>query len=1361
MAAAIQNRHNMSIDTGTFTKGVGPFNVAGAGGVNGDVTLDQVHDEIFPSLKGKPSTWEDQILRSTMVSVTQQPILEIISSFGKCVRLHNRQILGELTQPNEGLIPYTIPDNRFTCYIRDCFSGIGIPGLNNIFDQATMSLKSFIEYHNKLVTTPVFRNPLDVNGGLGQQLYAAAAADARLKYTAYFNYDLLMFVYITLGHPIPQINEALNVLRTKVANAINGLSDMLTPAEIETINIININYLWCKLMIYCDESIRADSYLTGSHGDYLPAMNKLTQIRFESFAKNGDNYFTNPIFGYRGNDPVDTTQNVTPETLTYIDSLCLALYTASVVPGFGSQMNNRGLRGGVQYVTTQSMVAQAMTNAIGKHAGIIARNANNKDPIQNACANEIDKLFKHAHLGIAAVPALSLLQIGRGWSMVKFSGDSSHIVFGETLEAIKAAAANGATNIAAFASKLTDPTKIAEWNADGNSAAWAAANGASPEGVFYLILVPNRTDRFNFKIVYLIEERPLTARLLAAGKNIFVEGTKLIMDRFTGFGSEDKYDRHAALYIEFDLTSSYINIAIGYHDKIKKYVANPNNYTNTQKYMDPVVAQGLAALPINDLAEAREFLFNSIGEGSPEDADITPEYLRGLAGRIAARDFTVAFELDNIIIKLNSLFALDKLPNYNLLADTLVGKGFPRMSRATNWKALMIVLQSTNIDAAGGTPSSGTQNGYYDMKEILSIISKLYNDGYNVLANQAMVQLLTNTEGLLKVLNKMVSSFESVRTIADIFSRDKIVKYDAFTQDRISEWMRDKSGESPPSKIELMVNGLKEFVDLCLDVRAKYKENGGGDTRLLGGGMDNNDGFMVGGELSEEINSEVIERAALRSEAAELSAEAEELTAEAADEPLDEDKLLELQARLNQLQERLNQLQERLNNIEHNITHAIVTEFAKYSPMDIESIQIYGLIEDNILVSNDNGLITKYKYIKEYPIEEDMEGDTDDTYINEIEKLDKIIVKQVTPYTDEDIIRSGYNIVFDAMNILDSIRERPLDETNELHILQILNFSVEDIILLRRNHNIDELIRYEQIRRIVAANLIPVFVDILARESAVYETYDQHMINLRKMITSMFEIHKKLSVIDETEFNKRMLYELSIQIRKKYTPAVNLNALYEYINDKPFQVVNPILTSFYTTFPLLFSDVNVYLKKSAQATIPATKATKSVQPVKSTQVASIGKTPVPISNVEKQKRLQMLKNFKKPILNYIILFLNQEQQETFYDDHDFIAILVCANKLREIDNIALSRSRAPQSSMVLRDIPFFETLAQIIVNKESKAPKNKSRRKKPPNNGGKKTRRKRHIQTKTTKKLRYVTKTAQRKKTKNANRSKTRRKRHN
>jgi len=261
----------ISIDGPTFNSGVDVSNNI-VNPVSGDVTLDQVHDQVFLSSKRKPSNWEDNILLATTDNII--PILDVINTYGKCVILHNPKIDGIYPIELDGIIPYTIPNNNEVCYIRDCFSGVGIPGLNNIFDQANMSLRSFVDYHTSEVnSSKIFASPLLGDGnGNGNGLYKQ---NINLRYTAYFNYDLLIFKYIYEKiHPIqPDINVYINNLYVAVNLITDGTTDTpLSSKQIEDINVVNINYLWCKLMIYCYKRIGDDQYLTRRQLEYTEAL---------------------------------------------------------------------------------------------------------------------------------------------------------------------------------------------------------------------------------------------------------------------------------------------------------------------------------------------------------------------------------------------------------------------------------------------------------------------------------------------------------------------------------------------------------------------------------------------------------------------------------------------------------------------------------------------------------------------------------------------------------------------------------------------------------------------------------------------------------------------------------------------------------------------------------------------------------------------------------------------------------------------------------------------------------------------------------------------------------------------------------
>jgi len=54
------------------------------------------------------------------------------------------------------------------------------------------------------------------------------------------------------------------------------------------------------------------------------------------------------------------------------------------------------------------------------------------------------------------------------------------------------------------------------------------------------------------------------------------------MEKFTGPGSENKYDRHACLYVDFNLSITLKNIIEGLEAKIMKYNTNQKSYEYTK-----------------------------------------------------------------------------------------------------------------------------------------------------------------------------------------------------------------------------------------------------------------------------------------------------------------------------------------------------------------------------------------------------------------------------------------------------------------------------------------------------------------------------------------------------------------------------------------------------------------------------------------------------------------------------------------------------------------------------------------------------------------------------------------------------------
>ena len=250
------------------------------------VTLlaDMAHDKLSTENKTTPSDLENNIVSETKIDSLDKQIVEILSNYGECV------VYAKNKSDGHAYIPYRIPDNSNNCFIRDCFAGKWIPGLNNIFDQASSSLGEFIKFHSgkgEQLKNPLFESS---PGGIGQQL-----TDKRLKFTAYFNYDLLLFLYITTD-----IKPIIQPIVTKVQQILNDNNEnKLSPNEILLINTVNINFVWCWLMIYCKKSVEEDQYYKNQadkKNGFIEALNALTQIRFDSFDINNDGYISNPFF---------------------------------------------------------------------------------------------------------------------------------------------------------------------------------------------------------------------------------------------------------------------------------------------------------------------------------------------------------------------------------------------------------------------------------------------------------------------------------------------------------------------------------------------------------------------------------------------------------------------------------------------------------------------------------------------------------------------------------------------------------------------------------------------------------------------------------------------------------------------------------------------------------------------------------------------------------------------------------------------------------------------------------------------------------------------------------------------------------
>ena len=735
--------NNLSIDSNTFRKWDNPPNNNPI--ISAAKTIDSVHDELGKEAKkAKPTDWEDKAIEYTTVSAITPPLLikDTLNTYGKCIVTENAN------STDEGKVPYVIPNNNEHCYIKDCFPGSCVPGLNNLLDQSIASLKTFFEQTN---SSGLLKNPLDGNGGLGQQLFKKNNGDNRLQYTAYFNYDLLIFKYILENYFQQKKTSGKKTTGSKMIDdilnkIINKPQSEYTNKEIQLINTVNLNYLWCYLMIFCKESVEQDPYLTNNNtrNEYYNMLSRFTQIRFDGFMINNDGFISNPLFYYRGTNAYYILDK---SSALFVDAVCEKIYN-NMKGGNIFQvtiLQNKMMAGGIQYTTSQSMAATCISSIMGKLKSVICRNADNKDPIKNACMSELNRLMSNKK------------QSPSGWSILKFSGDSSHIVYGEIIEWVKN---------------------------------------------YY---------QMNFQITYLLSERPLAGRLLAAGKNIIMVSTNIFMKHFSGNGSENKDKRRAALYITFDKSISYINIIEGIFQKITNILNNQTNYTYAYPLIQNITfQQQVTNAPFPQMVSFLQPLLGNNIESNPSSSNIDDAKITALSNIIKSKNIKnilQAYDVDEIVK------ILQEIPSdFTDIATNLIGRrlGNIRIGSKSNWNFLIGELFKRELDAGYSNPIIIQ---FDNLTKLLSLNSLLSNSipnfaGLDSIINNLFKNLLQN-QGFNAIYSKMVKSYNK-----------KDDKYNRFEEERIADWLNSKKGEGDkiPNGIMLIIQEILGFIDNCLIV---------------------------------------------------------------------------------------------------------------------------------------------------------------------------------------------------------------------------------------------------------------------------------------------------------------------------------------------------------------------------------------------------------------------------------------------------------------------------------------------------------------------------------------------------------------
>ena len=670
-------------------------------------TIDSVHDELGKeNNKSKPINWEDKCVEYTKIDGSG--ILDVLDIYGSCVVVEANSVSG-------GEIPYGIPDNNACCYIKDCFPGQCIPGINNLLDQSTATLRTFLE---KNFTTGT--NPL----GGGKPLYAQ---DASFPHTAYFNFDVMLFKYITDKYTP---SEKINTIKIKL-----DAGNPIDASEILIINRVNLNYLWAWLMIFCKKSIDSDEYLdSNSKTQYRWAINRLAYIHFSGFAQYDTGHVSNPFFHYY--------KTTTDEISTYIDTtMGDDIYKHNGISERHVELCEK-MAGGVQYVTSQSMAATCITTIMGKMKSVVCRNSDVKDVAKNACQRELTRLFS-VESSTGTIPKTisndKKEMMSCAWSILKYSGDSAHVVFGEIMEHV--------------------------------------------------------IDEGGYKIQtqYLVSERPLAARLLSQKKSVMVLGTKVFMENFKGYGSENKNDPHAALKIIFNFQIVKEQLVKGINDKISKVQNNKDDGALTAaKELAKDALDGI----VNGMTDTDESIVDDIKESD------------------AINDFLKVYEIYNINNQFNDVIEKIGLHDMAVFKSQFIGRTF-RLGKSSNWNTLIEAL----------TNEYRTNNKSPDaMTDKQSKLVEQFRDF------QLCVQLLASLGSDVSDKNKTAFNdlnkredpghFNVIFTkITHSFLKDD--KYNRFEEDRIANWSNSQKGGMGgkiPNAIQLIIQELQQFIDNCLAV---------------------------------------------------------------------------------------------------------------------------------------------------------------------------------------------------------------------------------------------------------------------------------------------------------------------------------------------------------------------------------------------------------------------------------------------------------------------------------------------------------------------------------------------------------------